>query len=72
MSLPGRLTSYVNKWFNAYKWVCLSCRCKDVKLLLQTAQYFSDLQARTDLLPCNTKLYVVFTTNTLKPSKLVL
>lgn len=70
--LPGELTSHMNQWFNTYKWICLSCKCKDVKVLLKTAQYFSDLWARRDLLLCNTKLYVVFTTYTLKSSKSVM
>jgi len=49
---------------NGYK--CLSHRYKDTKLLLKIMRYFSVLEARTDLLLCNTELYAVFITKTLK------
>lgn len=63
---------YMNDLILPNEYKCLSHRFKDVKLLLNIIQYFSDLEATTDLLLCNTELYAVFITQTLKSSKLIL
>ena len=55
---------YMNGLILTNEYKCLFHRYKDVKLLLKIIQYFSDLDARTDLLLCNTELYTVFITKT--------
>lgn len=55
---------YMNGLIHTNGYKCLTHRYKDVKLLLKIIQYFSDLEARTDLLLHNIELYTVFITTT--------
>lgn len=68
----GLCHMYMNGLLLTNRYKCLSHRCKDTKLLWKIIQYFSDFEARTDLLLCNTELYAVFIAKPLKSSKLVL